>query len=169
MDTLFRSTIHTHTSNLKYVLATGNNKETMEIIKVMQNKCTRYVKSYGMWYCWQLRFRRRVWDTYWRFRPKVRLPSHHVGARLDLRHTHVYPADDTKQCATSLGLQVHSVIARVNFPHEETRGLYRTLGEQSNKLSSFSSSNLQNNLHVLHTQLHQVVVKHKILNVSKIK
>jgi hypothetical protein len=28
-----------------------------------------------------------------------------------------------------LGLQVQSVVARVNFPHERTRGLYRTLRE----------------------------------------
>jgi predicted nucleotidyltransferase len=39
--------------------------------------------------------------------------------------------DDTKKCATLLGLQVQSVVARVNFPHEGTLGLYRTLGEQS--------------------------------------
>jgi hypothetical protein len=45
--------------------------------------------------------------------------------------------DDTKQCANLLGLQVQSVVTRVNFPQEETRGLYRTLGEQSTKLSSF--------------------------------
>jgi hypothetical protein len=44
MDTLFRSTIHTR--NVKYALAMGNNKETMKIIKVSQNKCTRHVKSY---------------------------------------------------------------------------------------------------------------------------
>jgi hypothetical protein len=44
---------------------------------------------------------------------------------------------NTKQGANSLGLQVQSVVARVNFPHEETRGLYQTLGEQSKKLSSF--------------------------------
>jgi hypothetical protein len=35
--------------------------------------------------------------------------------------------DDTKQGANSLGLQVRSVVARVNFTHKETRGLYRTL------------------------------------------
>jgi hypothetical protein len=45
--------------------------------------------------------------------------------------------DDTKQGANSLGLQVQSVVARVNFFHEETWGLYRTLGEQSKKLSLF--------------------------------
>jgi hypothetical protein len=39
--------------------------------------------------------------------------------------------------ANSLGLQVQSVVTRVNFLHKETRGLYRTLGEQSKKLSSF--------------------------------
>jgi hypothetical protein len=39
--------------------------------------------------------------------------------------------------ANSLGLQVQSVVVRVNFSHEETQGLYRTLGEQSKKLSSF--------------------------------
>jgi hypothetical protein len=44
--------------------------------------------------------------------------------------------DDTKQCATLLGLQVQSVVTRVHFPHEGTRGLYRTLGEQSKNLSS---------------------------------
>jgi hypothetical protein len=32
--------------------------------------------------------------------------------------------DDTKQCATSLGLQVQSVVARVNFPHEGTSWLH---------------------------------------------
>jgi hypothetical protein len=32
---------------------------------------------------------------------------------------------------------VKSVVARVNFLHEETRALYRTLEEQSKKLSSF--------------------------------
>jgi hypothetical protein len=32
---------------------------------------------------------------------------------------------------------VQSIVARVNFPHEESRGLYRTLGEQSKKLSLF--------------------------------
>jgi hypothetical protein len=42
-----------------------------------------------------------------------------------------YPTvDDTKKGANSLGLQMLSVVARVNFPHEETRSLYRTLGEQ---------------------------------------
>jgi hypothetical protein len=75
---------------------------------------------------------------------------------------------DTKQCATSLELQVQSVVARVNFPHEETWGLYQTLVEQSKKLSSFSSGNLQNDLLVLRPQLHRVVVKHKVLNISKI-
>jgi hypothetical protein len=45
--------------------------------------------------------------------------------------------DDTKQGANSLGLQVQSVVARVNFPHEETWSLYLTLGEESKKLSSF--------------------------------
>jgi hypothetical protein len=45
--------------------------------------------------------------------------------------------DDSKQGANSLGLQVQSVVARVIFPHEETRSLYQTLGEQSKKLSSF--------------------------------
>jgi hypothetical protein len=40
------------------------------------------------------------------------------------------------KCA-KLGLQVQSVVARVNFPHEGTRGLYRTLKEQSKKLLSF--------------------------------
>jgi hypothetical protein len=39
--------------------------------------------------------------------------------------------------ANSLGLQVQSVIARVNFCHKETRGLYQTPGEQLKKLSSF--------------------------------
>jgi hypothetical protein len=34
------------------------------------------------------------------------------------------------KCA-KLGLQVQTVVARVNFPHEGTRGLSRTLGEQS--------------------------------------
>jgi hypothetical protein len=87
-----------------------------------------------------------------------------------LRPRHLYKGpggagggtDDTKQCATSLGLEVQSVIARVNFPHEETWGLYRTLGEQSKKLSLFSSGNLQNNFLVLRLQLHRVVVKHKV-------
>jgi hypothetical protein len=55
-------------------------------------------------------------------------------------------ADDTKQCATSLGLQMQSVVARVIFPTRMTRGKYRTLGEQSKKLTSFSSGNLQNKL-----------------------
>jgi hypothetical protein len=32
---------------------------------------------------------------------------------------------------------MQSVVARVNFSHEETRGLYRTLGEQSKQLSTF--------------------------------
>jgi hypothetical protein len=82
---------------------------------------------------------------------------------------HIWICDDTKQRATSLGLQVQSVVARVNFPHEETRGLYQTLGERLKKLSSFSLGNLQNNLLVLCPQLHRVVVKHKVLNVSKIK
>jgi hypothetical protein len=31
--------------------------------------------------------------------------------------------NDTKKCATSLGLQVQSVVARVKFSHEGTRGL----------------------------------------------
>jgi hypothetical protein len=77
--------------------------------------------------------------------------------------------DNTKQCATFLGLQVQSVVARVKFPHEETRGLYRTLEEQSKNLSPFSSGNLQNMLLVLRPQLHRVVVNHKVLNVSKTK
>jgi hypothetical protein len=45
--------------------------------------------------------------------------------------------DDTKQGANLLGLQVQSVVASVNFSHEETRGLYRTLREQLKKLSLF--------------------------------
>jgi hypothetical protein len=32
-----------------------------------------------------------------------------------------WTTDDTKQCATLLGLQVQRVVARVNFPHEGTR------------------------------------------------
>jgi hypothetical protein len=40
------------------------------------------------------------------------------------------------KCA-KLGLQVQSIVARVNFSHERTQGLYRTLGEQSKKLRSF--------------------------------
>jgi hypothetical protein len=78
------------------------------------------------------------------------------------RRLGVFEGDDTKQCATSLGLQVQSVVARVIFSQEKTRGLYRTLREQSKKLSSFSSSNLQNNFLVLCPQLHRVVVKHKV-------
>jgi hypothetical protein len=77
--------------------------------------------------------------------------------------------DNTKQCATLLGLQVRSVVARVKFSHEETWGLYRTLGEQLKKRSSFLLGNLQNMLLVLRPQLHRVVVNHKVLNVSKIK
>jgi hypothetical protein len=46
-------------------------------------------------------------------------------------------SDDTKKGANSLGLQVRSVVARVNFPQEETWGLYQTLGELSKKLSLF--------------------------------
>jgi hypothetical protein len=45
--------------------------------------------------------------------------------------------DDTKQGANLLGLLVQIVVARVNFLHEETRGLYQTLKEHSKKLSSF--------------------------------
>jgi hypothetical protein len=40
-------------------------------------------------------------------------------------------ADDTKKSGNSSGLQVQTVVARVNFPYDETRGLYRTLREQS--------------------------------------
>jgi hypothetical protein len=70
--------------------------------------------------------------------------------------------DDTKQGANSLELQVQSVVARVKFPREETRGLYRTLTEQSKISLRSSSSNLQNNFLVLCPQLHRVVVKHKM-------
>jgi hypothetical protein len=78
-----------------------------------------------------------------------------VDSRTALNETmRLFSPDDIKQCATLLGLQVQSVVARVNFPHEETWGLYRTLGEQSKKLSSFLSGNLQNKLLVLHPQLH---------------
>jgi hypothetical protein len=42
------------------------------------------------------------------------------------------------------------------------QSLYRTLGEQTKKLSSFLSGKLQNNLLVLCPQLHRVVVKHKV-------
>jgi hypothetical protein len=69
-------------------------------------------------------------------------------------HWNYLPIDDTKQCVTSLGLQVQSIVARLNFPHEKTQGLYRTLGEQSKMLSLFSSGNLQNNLLVLRPQIH---------------
>jgi hypothetical protein len=82
------------------------------------------------------------------------------GAHVDLPHPR--PIDDIKQCATLLGLQVQSVVARVNFLHKETQGLYRTLREKSKKLSSFSSSNLKNNFFVLCPLLHRVVVKHKV-------
>jgi hypothetical protein len=70
--------------------------------------------------------------------------------------------DETKQGANLLGLQVQSVVARVNFPHEETRGLYRILGEQSKKLSLFFFKHLQNNFLVLCPKLHRVVVKHMV-------
>jgi hypothetical protein len=40
------------------------------------------------------------------------------------------------KCA-KLGLQVQSVVAKVNIPHEGTQGLYQTLGEQSKNLLSF--------------------------------
>jgi hypothetical protein len=43
--------------------------------------------------------------------------------------------DDSKQGANLFGLQVQSVVAWVNFPHEKTRVLYQTLAEQSKKLS----------------------------------
>jgi hypothetical protein len=39
--------------------------------------------------------------------------------------------------AKSLGLQVQSVVARINFPHEETWDLYQTLRKQSKRLLSF--------------------------------
>jgi hypothetical protein len=45
--------------------------------------------------------------------------------------------DDTKQGVNLLVLQLQSVVARVNFLHKETRGLYRTLEEQSKNLSAF--------------------------------
>jgi hypothetical protein len=45
--------------------------------------------------------------------------------------------DDTKQGANSLGLQVQSVVARVNFSHKKTWDLNRTLGEQLKKFSLF--------------------------------
>jgi hypothetical protein len=35
-----------------------------------------------------------------------------------------YSLDNTKQCPTSLGLQVQSVVARETFPHDGTQGLY---------------------------------------------
>jgi hypothetical protein len=70
-------------------------------------------------------------------------------------HWTYLPIDDTKQRATPLGLQVQSVVARLNFPHEETRGLYWTLGEQTKMLSLFLSGNLQNNLLVLRPQIHK--------------
>jgi hypothetical protein len=49
-----------------------------------------------------------------------------------------------------------------SFETSPTQGLYRTLGEQSKKHSLFSSGNLQNNLLVLRSQLHRVVVKHNV-------
>jgi hypothetical protein len=64
---------------------------------------------------------------------------------------------------------VQSVVARVNLPMEETQGLYRTLGEQSKNSLCSRQVTLQNNLLVLRPQLHRVVVKHKVLNVTKIK
>jgi hypothetical protein len=70
--------------------------------------------------------------------------------------------DDTKQGVNSLELQLQSVVSRVNFSHEETEGLYQTLGEQSKKLSSFFVKQPKNNFFVLCPQLHQVVVKHKV-------
>jgi hypothetical protein len=73
------------------------------------------------------------------------------STHVDLLHPR--PVDDTK-CATLLGLQVQSVVARVNFPHKETRGLYQTHREQSKKLSSISSSNLKNNFFVFCPLLH---------------
>jgi hypothetical protein len=96
-----------------------------------------------------------------------------LGTNLFMHHTLddvflVIFFDGSKQCATLLGFQVQSVVARVNFSHKRTWGLYRTLGEQSKKLYLFSSGNLQNNLLVLRPQLHRVLVKHMVLNVSKI-
>jgi hypothetical protein len=78
-------------------------------------------------------------------------------------------SDNTKQCVTLLGLQVQSVVVKLILSTRMTRSKYQTLGEQSKKLSSFLSGNLQNNFLVLRPQLHRVVVKHMVLNVSKIK
>jgi hypothetical protein len=41
-------------------------------------------------------------------------------APLDLVEDVVSVVDSTKQGSNSLGLQVQSVVTRVNFPHEET-------------------------------------------------
>jgi hypothetical protein len=54
------------------------------------------------------------------------LPTMSMSAR---HSSLILVADDTKQGANLLGLQVQSVLARVNFAHEETRGLYQTLGK----------------------------------------
>jgi hypothetical protein len=70
--------------------------------------------------------------------------------------------DDTKQGANSLGLLVQIVVARLNFLHEETQGLYRTLREHSKKLSSFFVKQPTKKILVLCPQLHRVVVKHKV-------
>jgi hypothetical protein len=70
--------------------------------------------------------------------------------------------DDTKQGAKLLGLQVQSVVARVKFSREETRGLYQTLGEQLKKLFSFFVKQPTKQFPILCPQLHQVIVKHKV-------
>jgi hypothetical protein len=49
----------------------------------------------------------------------------------------LFGADDTKQGTNSLGFQVQIVVARVNFSHEKTQSLYRTLRKPSKKLSLF--------------------------------
>jgi hypothetical protein len=45
--------------------------------------------------------------------------------------------DDTKQGANSSGFRVQSVVERINFPHEGTRGLISNSRGTVIKLSSF--------------------------------
>jgi hypothetical protein len=77
--------------------------------------------------------------------------------------------DDIKQCAILLGLQIQSVVVRVNFSHEKF-GVYIELSENSRKSSlCFRQATCKTIPLSCVPNFTEWFVKHKVLNVSKIK
>jgi hypothetical protein len=77
--------------------------------------------------------------------------------------------DNTKQRRQLVGTPSAECYSKSKFPHEETQGLYRTLGEQSKKLSSFFFKQPAKQLSCLVSPTPPSGCQHKGVNVSKKK